>query len=605
MSIDFSTLQGLAIPEGVVTQIADASGRVLWSGILARYVSLGDSIAAGHTIDENWAINYGEGSQYGKNGNTSTVIVPNCYTDLIGQELKKTYGEKNVSIKSFARSGDTVSDLIAKLSHDIVRNAIAKANIVTICIGANDVLQPALSHLDEYINTGDMSSLEAIVEANLATLNNDSASNSYMALFNKLATINPNAKYIFTTVYNPYKYLYIEDGHYGFFQPLLQTIPDMEILGLDIDSFIKDSLLGTPIVQQLFSRVNGLSGWAEKYVTKLNNVLKANVSSYNATNPNFFVADTKALFDTFPDRGISAQKHYNDLVSVEYTRDYDTMQMDWGKLYEGTDAGTFWLNLATDYVSLSGLDINGLANELMPQIIEKVIMPDVDPHPEAYGHYALMRSFADTLGWSSLDRYTITFNANGGSGSMATQTIVGIDGLPAYANINAINFSPASAAYYFTRWNTAANGGGTNYSNSKFVGFTNNLTLYAQWAIRYFTVVFRHSKDSILVGSGDTGNMENYALYIDGVEQSDLGEFSNSARTYSLPYGTSIGVIAQTNSGSSRSYVTLNGTKVAGTSSDARYTFELTSNVDIHFEYNYFLDGLKPQKYWNCYITTS
>ena len=29
--IDFSTLQGLTIPEGNVTQIADASGRVLWS----------------------------------------------------------------------------------------------------------------------------------------------------------------------------------------------------------------------------------------------------------------------------------------------------------------------------------------------------------------------------------------------------------------------------------------------------------------------------------------------------------------------------------------------------------------------------------------------
>lgn len=31
MSIDFSTLQGLTIPEGVVTQIADASGRVIWA----------------------------------------------------------------------------------------------------------------------------------------------------------------------------------------------------------------------------------------------------------------------------------------------------------------------------------------------------------------------------------------------------------------------------------------------------------------------------------------------------------------------------------------------------------------------------------------------
>ena len=31
MSINFATLQGLTIPEGVVTQIADASGRVLWA----------------------------------------------------------------------------------------------------------------------------------------------------------------------------------------------------------------------------------------------------------------------------------------------------------------------------------------------------------------------------------------------------------------------------------------------------------------------------------------------------------------------------------------------------------------------------------------------
>ena len=31
MSIDFSTLQGLTIPEGVVTQITDASGRVIWA----------------------------------------------------------------------------------------------------------------------------------------------------------------------------------------------------------------------------------------------------------------------------------------------------------------------------------------------------------------------------------------------------------------------------------------------------------------------------------------------------------------------------------------------------------------------------------------------
>ena len=33
MSIDFATLHGLTIPEGVVTQIKDASGRVIWSAV--------------------------------------------------------------------------------------------------------------------------------------------------------------------------------------------------------------------------------------------------------------------------------------------------------------------------------------------------------------------------------------------------------------------------------------------------------------------------------------------------------------------------------------------------------------------------------------------
>jgi hypothetical protein len=38
--IDFSTLQGLTIPEGVVTQIADASGTVLWSAKRSAIVTI-------------------------------------------------------------------------------------------------------------------------------------------------------------------------------------------------------------------------------------------------------------------------------------------------------------------------------------------------------------------------------------------------------------------------------------------------------------------------------------------------------------------------------------------------------------------------------------
>lgn len=427
----FSEVEAVRIPKGSVSKIRN-SGDVLWNLQCARYVSLGDSIAAGHTIDADWATNYGEGSQYGVNGNTTTAIVPGCYTDLIRKSLEETHSEKRAVAVSFARSGDTVADLMDKLSHEKVRSAIKDANLVTICIGANDVLQPAFSHLEEYISVGSLAGAESVIASNMATLSNDSAPTSYNSLFDKLVEINPYAKYVFTTIYNPYKYLHLEEGHNGFFGPLLNTIPQMNLdidkyiedmffggtdlsywdvlegrwvaieLELDLDALIKDGLLSTPIVQQLFDRVNGLGAWAEKYVTQLNTIIRDKVNAYQ--NPNFVVAETKALFDTYPDRPDPGDVHYNDLVNVEYTRGYNTMTMDWGRLYGGDPVG-FWTNLAWKYLTFRNgfpsvnvfdyvsFDMAGFAADLIAQIIVKVITPDVDPHPEHYGHVVLKQSF--------------------------------------------------------------------------------------------------------------------------------------------------------------------------------------------------------------------
>lgn len=414
------------------------------------YVSLGDSIAAGHTINADWGKNYGEGSQYGKNGNTETAIVSGCYTDIIGDELLRVYGD-HAFVKSFARSGDTVADLMEKLTHEPVRNAIQEAEIVTICIGANDVLQPAMSRLDEYINTGSLASAEATIEANMVRLASDTAANSYKALFDRLNEINPDAKYVFTTVYNPYKYLYLDEGHSGFFGPLLATIPQMNIdvdkiiedtflggtdlsyyditkfewvsieLELDLDSLIKDGLLDTPAIQKVFNRVNNLGAWAEKYVEGtdsfdgLNRVLRRKIAQYKTVNPNFFVVDTKAAFDLFPDRTDSnADVDYSDLVNVEYTRTYNTEKMDWGALYRdgyGDNVAQYWGDLAWKYLSFSNalpslnvwdyvsFNLDGFAADLAGQIVNKVIVPDVDPHPEHHGHEVMKRVFTNALGF--------------------------------------------------------------------------------------------------------------------------------------------------------------------------------------------------------------
>lgn len=588
----FLKVRAIRIPQSV--KRIRHNGNVLWNN-LVHYVSLGDSIAVGHAINEEWETDYGWDAQYGVDGRTETEIVPDSYTDLIYKELIARTGGR-VKVISFARSGDTVADLMEKLNHDVVKRHIAKANYVTICIGANDVLQPALMNFEEYVYSGDLSGITAIVQANLTKLANDNDANSYKALFDKLVAINPNAKYVFTTIYNPYKYLWLEestrehDFKDGFLGPLMWTVPD--VIGDSTANAFRNAFLNTDAVETLFDRCNGIGDWAEAQVTALNNVLRNKITAYG--NANILLADTKAVYDYIPDRPVSAPKHYNDLVNVEPTRGYVVQDLDWSQ---------FWGNM--DWASALS-NVESIAAEVMDAIFNYVIMPDIDPHPEEYGHYAMKCAFYDALGWSTLTRHTISFNANGGSGSMASREVIALDGMAAYVAMPDSSFGVPSSVYRFEGWNTAANGSGTTYTKGQIVGITGNITLYAQWSGICKVTVSHSIGDSLpTYGSGDTGPMECYALWIDGVEQSDLGAFSNGARTYTLPVGTPIGVIAAVSSGEGRSYITWNGNTVAGKSSNATYDFTLTSNINIHFEWNNWTDLSGFTSYWNCYITTS
>ena len=72
--------------------------------------------------------------------------------------------------------------------------------------------------------------------------------------------------------------------------------------------------------------------------------------------------------------------------------------------------------------------------------------------------------------------YTITFNANGGEGSMEPQRLeVGVD-----TALNANAFT--REGYKFIAWNTAADGSGATYTDcGSILELKENLTLYAQW----------------------------------------------------------------------------------------------------------------------------
>lgn len=105
--------------------------------------------------------------------------------------------------------------------------------------------------------------------------------------------------------------------------------------------------------------------------------------------------------------------------------------------------------------------------------------------------------------------YDIAFDANGGTGTMANQTIA--DGATAALSENTFT----KADYKFIGWNTSADGTGTSYADkasisSNLVELGETVTLYAQWEyVGSYTVVFD--------ANGGTGTMANQKISI-GVE---------------------------------------------------------------------------------------
>ncbi len=79
--------------------------------------------------------------------------------------------------------------------------------------------------------------------------------------------------------------------------------------------------------------------------------------------------------------------------------------------------------------------------------------------------------------------YTITFDANGGEGTMDSLTLVSGEETELPANTFTRN------GYVFAGWNTAPDGSGTAYKESSKFTPTENMTLYAQWKPCY-TITF-------------------------------------------------------------------------------------------------------------------
>ena len=82
------------------------------------------------------------------------------------------------------------------------------------------------------------------------------------------------------------------------------------------------------------------------------------------------------------------------------------------------------------------------------------------------------------------DDIVITYDANGGTGTLDAQTVK--KGTEVTLSDNTFT----REGYTFTGWNTVADGTGTPYADKAKVALTENITLYAQWEIKTYNITW-------------------------------------------------------------------------------------------------------------------
>ncbi|MDD6581730.1 MAG: InlB B-repeat-containing protein [Bacteroidales bacterium] len=102
--------------------------------------------------------------------------------------------------------------------------------------------------------------------------------------------------------------------------------------------------------------------------------------------------------------------------------------------------------------------------------------------------------------WRPADRYSVTFDANGGTGEMPS-----IEG---YENESVQLPEPnlTKENHHFVYWNTASDGSGTTYYPHSYLQLSQNTTLFAQWEQDYYTVTFD--------ANGGEGAMDPQRFYV-------------------------------------------------------------------------------------------
>lgn len=128
--------------------------------------------------------------------------------------------------------------------------------------------------------------------------------------------------------------------------------------------------------------------------------------------------------------------------------------------------------------------------------------------------------------------HTITFNANGGSGTMSPQTV--LEGESTQLRSNTFTRSN----YTFKGWNTKSDGTGNSYNNNAYIYLSSDVTLYAQW-------IYNFNGGSINMQSGWT-DMElgaYYKFYDSGGPNGNYSNHESKTYTFYAPPGKRVKIV--------------------------------------------------------------
>ena len=132
-----------------------------------------------------------------------------------------------------------------------------------------------------------------------------------------------------------------------------------------------------------------------------------------------------------------------------------------------------------------------------------------------------------------VNTFTVTYNANGGSGAPSNQTkTYGVD-------LTLSSTKPTREGYKFVNWNTKPDGSGTSYSSGGSYTSNSAVTLYAQWQkINNVTLSFNSPSYTItndLNGKAVLSNL-NFTWSLSGADTGNTGE-----SFWFTPYYTAMG----------------------------------------------------------------